>query len=355
MKKEQHELIEAILQLPLKSRYDFNRIYFLLNENVEYYISDRPFVVERLRISDYFLQDIQLGVNSLENFIKENDIKTFYELMNKKPIYSFRCKNSENYEKSLTNKFIPIYCRMMFNEIPGKEATFGDTQKFTQNGQDAIIVTIYENNFIKLMMPSYIGLSAKDIPHKNLKSYPIELYLDVLKQQLQPSHIYRSNYVHEFQHVMQIVHNIYQDDKYDLDGDLDKIEKLAPNNFNDYYSIISEKEAFFIQILNLLDENGILVKCKSSQELKSEFIKTMKEIGILDTENLFYVFEKPLKAYCENFILTESLSDKKVKDILSAIGSSNPKETLKIFDKLKTMNRDELSAEFRRFVRNGVK
>lgn len=323
---------------PVGSKYNFKQ-YFLINENVEEFILDKPFVDKRLRMSEYFLKDVQKGILALEKFIKSNNIQTFNELVKKKAMFAFECFESERYEDLLTKDSLPIFCRFILDKRLAKEGYFGDTQKFAQNGKEAILVTVYECKFVY-----ETGLQ---------KNYTTQDFIQSLKYRFQPSFIYRSNYVHEFQHVMQIVHNMCSQDKYDLDGDLDKI--LNSDDFNVYYSVATEREAFFIQILSLLSENESLTSFNSFEELNGAFIKTMKQIGLFKPEKTFAIFEDPLKKYFNSVPINESLSESDVKHVLKTIHSKNVEGVLNFSDILKKMTNDELRNEFKRFLRNGVK
>ena len=219
--------------LSVLQKYRFKQT-FLIGENVEEFIFDKPFVDERLRASEYFLKDVQQGILSLENFIKINKIKTFNELTKKISMFAFECFETENYEKTVSKECLPIFCRFILDRRLAKDGYFGDTQKFTQNNKEAILVTVYECNFVY-----ETGLQ---------NHYTTENFIQSLKYRFQPSFVYRSNYVHEFQHVIQIVHNLCNENQYDLDGDLDKI--LGSDDFNVYYSVATEKEAFFNTVVH---------------------------------------------------------------------------------------------------------
>ena len=324
--------------LSVLQKYRFKQT-FLIGENVEEFIFDKPFVDERLRASEYFLKDVQQGILSLENFIKINKIKTFNELTKKRSMFAFECFETENYEKTVSKECLPIFCRFILDRRLAKDGYFGDTQKFTQNNREAILVTVYECNFVY-----ETGLQ---------NNYTTENFIQSLKYRFQPSFVYRSNYVHEFQHVIQIVHNLCNENQYDLDGDLDKI--LGSDDFNVYYSVATEKEAFFIQILNLVSEKKGLNNFNSFDDLKMNFIGTMKQIGLFKPEQTFAIFEDPLKKYFNSVSINESLSESDVKHVLKTIHSKNVEGVLKVSDILKKMTNDELRNEFKRFLRNGVK
>lgn len=324
--------------LSVLQKYNFKQT-FLIGENVEEFIFDKPFVDERLRASEYFLKDVQQGILSLENFIKINKIKTFNELTKKRSMFAFECFETENYEKTVSKECLPIFCRFILDRRLAKDGYFGDTQKFTQNNKEAILVTVYECNFVY-----ETGLQ---------NHYTSESFIQSLKYRFQPSFVYRSNYVHEFQHVIQIVHNLCNDNKYDLDGDLDKI--LGSDDFNVYYSVATEKEAFFIQILNLVSEKNDLNNFNSFDGLRKNFINAMKQIGLFKPEQTFAIFEGPLKKYFYSISINESLSETDVKHVLKTIHSKNVEGVLKVSDILKKMTNDELRDEFKRFLRNGVK
>lgn len=324
--------------LSVLQKYRFKQT-FLIGENVEEFIFDKPFVDERLRASEYFLKDVQQGILSLENFIKINKIKTFNELTKKRSMFAFECFETENYEKKVSKECLPIFCRFILDRRLAKDGYFGDTQKFTQNNKEAILVTVYECNFVY-----ETGLQ---------NHYTTENFIQSLKYRFQPSFVYRSNCVYEFQHVIQIVHNLCNENQYDLDGDLDKI--LGSDDFNVYYSVATEKEAFFIQILNLVSEKKGLNNFNSFDDLKMNFIDAMKQIGLFKSEQTFAIFEDPLKKYFNSVSINESLSESDVKHVLKTIHSKNVEGVLKVSDILKKMTNDELRDEFKRFLRNGVK
>ncbi len=324
--------------LSVLQKYRFKQT-FLIGENVEEFIFDKPFVDERLRSSEYFLKDVQQGILSLENFIKINKIKTFNELTKKRSMFAFECFETENYEKTVSKECLPIFCRFILDRRLAKDGYFGGTQKFTQNNKEAILVTVYECNFVY-----ETGLQ---------NHYTTENFIQSLKYRFQPSFVYRSNYVHEFQHVIQIVHNLCNENQYDLDGDLDKI--LGSDDFNVYYSVATEKEAFFIQILNLVSEKKGLNNFNSFDDLKMNLIGAMKQIGLFKPEQTFAIFEDPLKKYFNSVSINESLSESDVKHVRKTIHSKNVEGVLKVSDILKKMTNDELRNEFKRFLRNGVK
>lgn len=327
-----------IESLSVLQKYKFKQT-FLIGENVEDFIFDKPFVDERLRASEFFLKDVQQGILSLEKFIKINKIKTFNELTKKRSMFAFECFETENYEKTVSKECLPIFCRFILDRRLAKDGYFGDTQKFTQNNKEAILVTVYECNFVY-----EAGLQ---------NHYTIESFIKSLKYRFQPSFVYRSNYVHEFQHVIQIVHNLCNDNQYDLDGDLDRI--LGSDDFNVYYSVATEKEAFFIQILNLVNEKNDLNSFNKFDDLKMNFIGAMKKIGLFKPEQTFAIFEDPLKKYFYNSSINESLSESDLKHMLKTIDSKNVEGALKVSAILKKMTNDELKVEFKRFLRNGVK
>lgn len=327
-----------IESLSVLQKYNFRQT-FLIGENVEEFIFDKPFVDERLRASEFFLKDVQQGILSLENFIKLNKIKTFNELTKKRSMFAFECFETENYEKTVSKECLPIFCRFILDRRLAKDGYFGDTQKFTQNNKKAILVTVYECNFVY-----ETGLQ---------NHYTTESFIKSLKFRFQPSFVYRSNYVHEFQHVMQIVHNLCNGNKYDLDGDLDKI--LGLDDFNVYYSVATEKEAFFIQILNLVSEKKDLNNFNNFDDLKFNFIVAMKQIGLFKPEHTFAIFEDPLKKYFNSVSINELLSKNDVKYVLKTINSKNVGDVLKVSAILNKMTNDELKVEFKRFLRNGVK
>lgn len=291
-----------IESLSVLQKYNFRQT-FLIGENVEEFIFDKPFVDERLRASEFFLKDVQQGILSLENFIKLNKIKTFNELTKKRSMFAFECFETENYEKTVSKECLPIFCRFILDRRLAKDGYFGDTQKFTQNNKKAILVTVYECNFVY-----ETGLQ---------NHYTTESFIKSLKFRFQPSFVYRSNYVHEFQHVMQIVHNLCNGNKYDLDGDLDKILDL--------------------------------------DDLKFNFIVAMKQIGLFKPEHTFAIFEDPLKKYFNSVSINELLSKNDVKYVLKTINSKNVGDVLKVSAILNKMTNDELKVEFKRFLRNGVK
>ncbi len=325
-------LLENVINMSLPLKFQF-KTYFLIDENVEEFYRDRPFVDLRMKISDYFLSDIEIGIQKLSSFIKSNDIELLSELVQKKPIFAFNCDKSTEYESNRNKVKCPqIVCRFLFNKKDSLVGYFGDTQQINSNGQNFILVTIHEANFFDQlgMIPEFTQ---------------IENYLRSLNLRLQPSYIYRSNFVHEFQHVMQIIHNFCSADKYDLDGDLDKIQN---DNFETYYSVTTEREAFYIQIMKFLVENNLLTSDYDS--LKENFLRSMDVMQI--DRKFFKIFESALKSYVMSF--KENKTDEILRNILVRSGSKNPDKVLQRSIELDKLNPCELNKIFLNFIKNGV-
>lgn len=325
-------LLEHIMNLYLPPKFQL-KTYFLIDENVEEFYRDRPFVDLRMRISDYFLSDIEIGIQKLSSFIKSNNIKFLSELIQKKSVFAFNCDKSTKYESNRNKTECPqIICRFLFDKKDVLAGYFGDTQKINSNGKDFILVTIHEANFIDQlgMIPEFT---------------PIDNYLRSLISRLKPSYVYRSNFVHEFQHVMQIIHNFCSEDKYDLDGDLDKIQN---DNFETYYSVTTEREAFYIQIMKFLVENNLLTSDYDS--LKENFLNSMNLMQI--DRKFFKIFESALKSYVMSF--KENKINEILKDILIRSGSKNPDKALQRSIELSKLNSCEFNRIFLNFMKNGV-
>lgn len=257
------------------------KFYQLINENVREYINDKPFITKRLKISHYFIDDCISGIERLKQKVLKLNLMTFDSFLKKVPNYTFICNLASKYEESLTNKQnIQVCCSIVFKEDKDKQNYFGITYDLT----DKVVVVIYEfNEFFKY-------LSHEENGNKSLLEINTIDYLNDMKERLKTDCNHNHKYVHEFQHVMQILHNTCNKDKYDLEGDS---EKSFGYDIEDYYDSTTEKEAFFISYLfNIVDEK---VDLNNYELVKNKFIELMKADTI--DPKYFVIFEKSLKQF----------------------------------------------------------
>lgn len=338
-KKELIKIIFDLSLIPQKKSYLFGK--FLIGESIKTFDLDRPLVDQRLRISDLFLTDIKSGIENLRQKLLNNNLKTLLDLIEKLNVFGFLCPKSSDYLKQHFKNSVPIYCRFILSKVDNKDNYFGDTQIVNQNGRDFILVTIYEWNRISYNFGNPI--------FKDLNKITVQEYFDSLKSCLQPDRIYLSNFVHEFQHAMQLIYSLSNsDNRYDLDGDLDKIIN-NPDNLKLYYSTTSEKEAFFIQILKFMEMNKML-NSSSYDELKFNFKSSMNKIGI--NQDYFSIFENLLKKYFQK--LDESFTNNNILKILDKIGSHNKDIVLKRTQEFDKMSKEEFKQAFYSFAKSGV-
>ena len=118
------ELFEKVKQQRLAR---FPRFYQLVNENVEEYIADRPFVSQRLKLSYAFIDDCVNELRKLQEKVRKCNIQSFDVFVNKVPQYNFFCRNAKEYENHLQNNVTSyrFYATLFSKESLEKATTLG--------------------------------------------------------------------------------------------------------------------------------------------------------------------------------------------------------------------------------------
>lgn len=330
------EIFEKVKQQCLAKLPHF---YQLVNENVEEYISDKPFVSQRLKVSYAFIDDCVTELRKLQEKVRKCNFQSFDDFVNKVPQYNFFCKNAKEYEKDLQNNDVQlILCNIVFQKIPHKQEYFG----ITYDLNDKIVVSI--NEFVEELTFSIWGEQAGLTKQQIIDKKPVD-YIEAMITRIQHEGFHNHKYVHEFQHVMQILHNKCSDDKYDLDGD----DKLASStNLEQYYNCITEKEAFLISYIYGMQQmntnfNSYEDVCKNCKALmKSDYID----------EKYFWIFDKCLKKL---FNLNESKIDNDLLQIINKLEIENKNSVLKRTKEILAMSKEEKQKAFNTFLKRGFK
>lgn len=313
--------------------------YQLVNENVEEYISDKPFVSQRLKVSYAFIEDCVTELRKLQEKVRKCNIQSFDDFVNKVPQYNFFCRNAKEYEKDLRNNDVPlILCNIVFKRIPGKSNYFG----ITYDLKDKIVISI--NEFVEAWSFEDWGEQAGLTKQQIIDKKPVD-YIGAMITRIQHEGFHNHKYVHEFQHVMQILHNKCSDDKYDLDGD----DKFASStNLEQYYNCVTEKEAFLISYIYGMQQmntnfNSYEDVCKNCKALmKSDYID----------EKYFWIFDKCLKKL---FNLNESKIDNDLLQIINKLEIENKNSVLKRTKEILAMSKEEKQKAFNTFLKRGFK
>lgn len=333
------ELLEKVKQQRLAR---FPRFYQLVNENVEEYIADRPFVSQRLKLSYAFIDDCVNELRKLQEKVRKCNIQSFDVFVNKVPQYNFFCRNAKEYENHLQNNdVLPILCNIVFKRIPGKSNYFGVTYDL----KDKIVISI--NEFVEAWSFEDWGEQAGLTEQQIIDKKPVD-YIEAMIKRIQYEGFHNHKYVHEFQHVMQILHNKCSNDKYDLNSDASISTSENPEH---YYNCVTEKEAFLISYIYGMRQmdtnfNSYEEVCKNCKALmKSDYID----------EKYFWIFDKCLKKL---FNFNESCNNKLDDDLLQIINKldiENKNIVLKRTKEILAMSKEDKQKTFNTFLKRGFK
>lgn len=333
------ELFEKVKQQRLAR---FPHFYQLVNENVEDYISDIPFVTQRLKVSYAFIEDCVTELRKLQEKVRKCKIQSFDAFVKSVPQYNFFCRNAKEYEKNLQNNDVPpILCNIVFQKIPHKQDYFGVTYDLN----DKIVVSI--NEFVEELTFSIWGEQAGLTEQQIIDKKPVD-YIEAMIMRIQHEGFHNHKYVHEFQHVMQILHNKCSDDKYDLNRDS---TISTTNNLEHYYNCITEKEAFLISYIFGMQQMN--TNFNSYEEVCRNCKSLMKSDRI--DENYFWIFDNCLKKL---FNFNESCDNKLDNDLLQIINKleiENKTIVLKRTKEILAMSKEEKQKAFNTFLKRGFK
>lgn len=332
------ELFEKLNRDYYRSR--FFKSYRLLDENIEEYLSSYPFVIKRVSVSYAFIEDCIIGLKKLLSFIKAKNIQTYNDLVKQVPQYNFYCRNAEEFEAKLINHSVPkIFCNIVFKEIPEKHNTFGVTYDL----DDKIVVSI--NEFNETSSFGSWGILA-GLSNKQIQDRRAEDYVEAMIKRIQSDYFHNHKYIHEFQHVMQMLHNRCSLEKYDLEADASIADT---DDMEAYYNCTSEKEAFLISYIFGMQQMG--TDFSSHDEVSENCKKLMKSDRI--PENYFWIFDRVLKKLYKFDESVDLSTNTEILTIMDKLGIKDKDAVLKRAQEILSMTKEEKQQAWNEFLKRG--